>query len=342
MTVPDAPTLYFELAPYSRSDRLFWEQTLARWQAESAAGVRLAAKPDEADCIVETSVRQNFTGGRVFTVAPDSHYHRRPADTFAWDGQDQPTGRLPGLYCSLSRRIFDATRHRTFRYPHRYNEFVALAPLHEARHLFGFTGSVTSPLRARLFDRLAPAARTGRALLRATAGIWGQIFTAGSAAAKESYLADLRACKFVLCPRGNGTGSVRLFEALETGRVPVILSDNYVAPPELAAEPCVVRIRERDLNELPAILAAKEADWPALAARARSVWENCFSDRVVLSRIAAGLTAIRAARRTDERWMPLLFPPRVLPHLAVCKLKQLSVRFRSAGKPRPAPAPAIP
>jgi hypothetical protein len=233
------------------------------------------------------------------------------------------------LYCSLPRRIFDVSRHRSFCYPYRYNEFISFAPPGEARHLYGFTGSVTSPLRARIFDRLTPDARSGRALLRATANIWGQIFAPQSEAAKHSYFDDLRACKFVLCPRGNGVCSVRLFETLEAGRVPVIVSDQYVLPAGLDLEACIMRLPERELDRLPALLAAREPDWPAMAAHARLVWEENFSDRAVLARLATELRTLRARRRADELWMPLLFPPHVLPQLAISKLKRLSATLRT-------------
>ena len=39
----------------------------------------------------------------------------------------------------------------------------------------------------------------------------------------------LEASKFVLCPRGQGTSSIRLYETLASGRVPVIIADDWVA-----------------------------------------------------------------------------------------------------------------
>ncbi|MBA2269339.1 MAG: exostosin family protein [Chthoniobacterales bacterium] len=40
-----------------------------------------------------------------------------------------------------------------------------------------------------------------------------------------------KASKFVLCPRGLSVSSIRLFETMKMGRVPVILSDGWVEPP---------------------------------------------------------------------------------------------------------------
>ena len=316
-------TLYFDLEPYDRFHRELWERNLARWQASAPSQIRLVSGAGDAEFLVETLVRQSFAGGSVFRVAAESHYHRRPSDTFAWDGQDLPTGRLPGLYCSLPRRIFNSARHRSFCYPYRYNEHIAFADPADGRHLLGFTGSITSPLRARLFRILAPRARADRSLLRLTEPIWSRIFTDENRSEKLRYFDDLRQCKFVLCPRGNGIASVRLFESLEAGRVPVILSDAYVPPEGIDWNVCSVRIRERDLERVSELLAARESEWPAMAARARAVWEENFSEARLLTSLVAALQSIKAARTVSERWASVFFIPRVLPQYALVKLKRL-------------------
>jgi Exostosin family len=331
-------TLHFNLAPYDRFHRELWERNLALWQTGAPPQIRLVPGADDAEFIVETLVRQSFADGRVFRVAPESHYRHRPEDTFAWDGQDLPTGRLPGLYCSLPRRIFNPSRHRSFCYPYRYNEHIAFADAADARHLFGFTGSITSPLRARLFETLAPRAAADRSLLRITEPIWSRIFTDENRSEKLRYFDDLRQCKFVLCPRGNGISSVRLFESLEAGRVPVILSDAYVPPAGIDWNTCSVQIRERDLHRTPEILAAREPEWPAMAVRARAVWEKNFGETSLLAGLAAALQSIKAARTVPERWAATFYIPRVLPQYALVKAKRLH-RVLFAGRP-PASVPA--
>jgi hypothetical protein len=332
MDVTPTTTVFFELGPYDRFHRQMWEDNLARWAA-AATHVKLVGTPDEAEFIIETLVRQSFAGGPVFRVARESHYRRRPDDTFVWDGQDLPTGRLPGLYCSLPRRIYRASRHRSFCYPYRYNEHVAHAPPEEAKYLFGFSGSVTSPLRGRMFAALAPQAAAGRALLRTTEVIWSRIFTDEPRPEKLRYCDNLRQCKFVLCPRGNGVGSVRLFETLETGRVPVIISDQYVPPLAEGWSDCVVRVPERELEDLPRLLESIEPRWPAMAGRARVVWEQNFSDRVLLHRLVANLRLVRASRRTSERWMGPFFAAGVLPHYGLVRMKQFYRHLQSLRRP---------
>ncbi|MEJ1971707.1 MAG: hypothetical protein WDM96_04195 [Lacunisphaera sp.] len=194
--------LYFELEAYDRYHRADWEQRLANWLAGSGPAIVRVDRADEAEFVIEPAQEHSFGGGRVFSVAPRSHYRLRPEATFAWDQDDKPTGRLPGLFCSLSRRLADPTRHRGFCYPLRMNPLVRECPPGEARYLFGFSGNITSPLRGRIFTQLQPEARAGRALLRKTESLFLRIYSPKTDVERTRFVDDLSQCRFILCPRG--------------------------------------------------------------------------------------------------------------------------------------------
>jgi hypothetical protein len=265
--------------------------------------------------------------------------HRFPAKTFIWDCGDFPTGRLPGLYCSLPRERFDEMRHRSFCYYLRHNECVSGASLDEAQYLFGFTGQVSSPLRARMFAALASEHSGGKALLRQTDGaLWATILVQDAAAAKQAYARDLARCKFIICPRGNGACSIRLFEAMEAGRVPVILSDRWVPPSMVDWSRCSVRISENALARLPEILRERESDWPILAVTARRTWEKYFSDASLLATITTQLTELTQIADVHRRWSMVAFFRRLAPAVAITAAKrarqqsQRLLRARRAAK----------
>jgi glycosyltransferase involved in cell wall biosynthesis len=48
--------------------------------------------------------------------------------------------------------------------------------------------------------------------------------------AKSNYVRLLSSSHFSLCPRGTGISSVRLFESLAMGSIPIIVADNYLPP----------------------------------------------------------------------------------------------------------------
>lgn len=302
--------LHFDTRTMEAHFQSVWAARLAEWPVP--AGVQVVDDPAAADAILDFSSYHHLGGGRNFTVHPASHYHRWPEKTFDWDSTDSPSGRMAGLYCSLSRQQHDPSRHRGFCYPWQHNAMVAPRPQSEATLLFGFTGSVSSGLRARMLAALTRPDRTDR-LVRQTGSMWDRMFSNGPDPEKTRYADDLAACKFILCPRGNGLSSIRIYETMQTGRVPVILSDNLVLPQCIDWSRCAVRVAERNLARIPQILAEQEADWPQLARSARKQWEDRFSDARMLATLAdecRTLIELQRQARPGTRWF---IPLRIVP-----------------------------
>lgn len=61
---------------------------------------------------------------------------------------------------------------------------------------------------------------------------------------------------FSLCPRGTGVSSIRLFETMGMGSIPVIIADNFQKPLEniLNWEEFSITIKEKDICNIPEIL----------------------------------------------------------------------------------------
>jgi hypothetical protein len=309
--------IFFDLAGEERWHRREWEHQLAAMAGGAGPEARLVSARPEADCVITSTSPWNFgAGGKILGRRPPCGPGTPPV--FVWDYCDLPAGRDPGFYCSLPRPLFDPRRHRSTCYPIRYNECVCPGDLGEARFLFGFMGGITSGLRARLVASLRSQTRPGEMQLVVSAGPWSQMFDRSGIPLKQQYAQALRESRFFLCPRGNGVGSVRLFETMQAARVPVIISDDYVPPAGIAWDSCSVRVRERDVVRLPALLRARDGDWPRLAANARRVWEEHFSDFALLVRLARDLRELMAADSGEK-----------LPHLA-----RLGVYWARARAPR--------
>jgi hypothetical protein len=202
---------------------------------------------------------------------------------------------MSGLYCSLPRSIFDAQRHQTFCYPITYNELIEPFPLADARYDYGFMGGITAPLRKRMVRHLS-ADTSLNGLVKIQGGPWDRMFDRTGIAAKVDYAENLRLSKFVLCPRGNGVGSVRLFEVMRARRVPVIVSDNYVMPSGIDWASCSVVVRERDIVSLPEIIRKSLPHWETLSANARRQWESAFSAGALPAQLRQALDSLGDAR----------------------------------------------
>jgi hypothetical protein len=109
----------------------------------------------------------------------------------------------------------------------------------------------------------------------------------------------MRRSRFVLCPRGRGTSSFRLYEALAHGCVPVIISDGWVAPDGPDWDSFSIRWPERDAEGLAEMLEDRDAEWPQLSRAARSAYEAFFAPSVSFHQIVercADLLGSGAAR----------------------------------------------
>ena len=70
------------------------------------------------------------------------------------------------------------------------------------------------------------------------------------------YKEVLKKSLFCLCPRGTGHGTIRLFEVLKSGSIPVIISDEYKLPPGLINNINCIVISEKNILKIEKILCS--------------------------------------------------------------------------------------
>lgn len=227
---------------------------------------------------------------------------------YVWDVRDNPIPFLPGLYASLPASRFDPRRHRAAGYVAPINECVAaVAAENLTADLFcTFVGGPTHWTRRALFAA-NPFGPRPDVIVRDVYGWAARTGDATDRAAKFRSYAELTArSEFVLCPRGLGTASHRLFEVMELGRVPVILADAWVPPagPDWAA--FSVRVPEADWAKLPQILESLRPNAAVMGKAARAAWDDWFSPAAQFHRVA-GWVAELAAGRPHGRWDKLFW-----------------------------------
>lgn len=115
------------------------------------------------------------------------------------------------------------------------------------------------------------------------------------------YTESIHRAKFVVCPRGIGPSSQRLFEAMQAGRCPVIISDEWLPPIGVDWETCSIRIAESDLKALPDILREREAEAEQLGAEARRVWRTQYAPERRLATLARACIDIHDSLKLTGR-----------------------------------------
>lgn len=209
---------------------------------------------------------------------------------------------LPGVYASVEK---DWASRRTlggFHVSLLLNEFSSFSsPAADLPYLYSFIGSTASaPMRRQLATVTHP-----RGFFRDTADEFERVlFNRVSPRERRDYHRQFtevtKASKFVLCPRGMGAATIRLMETMKMGRVPVIISDDWVAPNGPDWEAFSIRVSENAISDIPRLLEARETEAVEMGMRAREEWQSWFSGEVAFHRVVEWCLEIRARRRMPE------------------------------------------
>ncbi len=226
--------------------------------------------------------------------------HRRKC--YLYDPNDRIVPLLPGIYPSVERAWYDPGRTRSGAYL-QAEENPFLDEDHrdaERRWLYSFLGTYFSaPIRADL-GRLDDPRGCCRDTSREGEQVWRHGTAEDARQFRRRYLETTWASRFVLCPRGYGTSSIRLFETMRAGRAPVILADAWVAPGGPCWERFSVRVAEADWRSLPDRLAAREHEAAEMGRLARQQWEEWYAPAVLFHRLVEDCLSIGRARRLPE------------------------------------------
>ncbi len=224
-----------------------------------------------------------------------------PDKVYMYNEMDRPWDVLPGLYCCLSKRHHDPSRHRPFAYLYSPNPFVSniYSANRETSYLFSFMGSMSHACRRPIMQLQHPDA-----LLRDTSdfNVW-KSEPAEMAVRGREYASALATSHFVLCPRGIGTSSIRLYETLEAGRVPVIISDHWAPPPETDWS-FAIQIEERRIRSIPGLLSALEGEAAERGQAARQAWLDHYAPETLFNTVGNSLESLILSDHGDRHRRP--------------------------------------
>ncbi len=245
----------------------------------------LTDDPVEADIILFAEMA---THGKFAEMVRSHPYYRRfPAKCFIFDSSDFFRPTVPGIYASLAQDQHRPDYTRTGFYLYLIqNPFITFRPCSGSeKYLASFVGSShTHPVREKLFE-------FGRddIYVKDTSSYSHQTTHDGQPAERaifwSEYAESMADAKFSLCPRGRGTGSIRLFESMKMGRACVILSDAWQPNEHITWSEFSIKVAERDAQQIPEILDRHAHRAAEMGACARQAWENWFSERVCFHRM---------------------------------------------------------
>jgi hypothetical protein len=256
--------------------------------------------PAEADVVLFTDCHVIPSSDWALKAITSSEVARRfPHKVAIHNERARPWCRLPGVYVSMPASGFVARWQVA-------GTYFALDPLAASERLVGaaaepdilvsFVGGATHPCRDAIFRIRDP-----RSYVQRVDGFLLHDVQSERYDELRQHFADVvHRSKFVLCPRGHGTSSFRLYETMSAGRVPVIIADDWVPPIGPRWDEISIRWPEAHIDDLPRHLAGRELEAAAMGARARDAYERWFARDVVLAHQLDHLEALTDSKGFSE------------------------------------------
>jgi hypothetical protein len=273
---------------------------LASARADRFKVHQLEDDPEKADLILFAEIDAGRLCG---TVLKHPYVRRYRSKCFMFSSDWRVIPFLPGVYSSVEKTWYLPRRARPGFYPScLMNPLVKLEPAPERDLLYSFMGDLQTASVRRVLSQLDHGRGSFVDTSKESQAVMWKGTPEERAAFWNRYVDIARRSKFILCPRGLAPSSIRLFETMCMGRVPVILSDEWMPPLGPRWENFSIRIAERDAPSLISILEEKEADSHAMGLAARQEWEEYFSQEVMFHRVVELCLEINQARRLPE-WL---------------------------------------
>jgi hypothetical protein len=248
----------------------------------------LCNDPSEADAIL--FVENTQFDDLLFKALLKHPFVELYADkVFMYNEVDRPWDALPGLYCGMTTKNINSNRHRAFAYLSSPNPYMD--DIHERefdkRWLYSFVGSMSHSCR-RPIMRLSD--ENGYVQDTSDFNVW-DTDSAELEIRGQSYANILGDSQFVLCPRGIGSSSFRLFETMQAGRVPVIISDDW-EPPSETDWSFAIKIQERRISSIPGYLKTLQNESEERGQAAREAWELSYAPDTLFNTVGNSIDSL--------------------------------------------------
>lgn len=281
----------------------------ATWLKDSASQDpfkqhEICKNPDEADVILFVEHHPPHDP-YFFQVLQSSIYKKYKFKCYIYHDNDKVLPLLPGVFPSIEKSFFNPKITQPGPYIARLciNEevkFYEKKP--KNKYLFSFIGtSRTHPIRKEILKL-----KHEQCFIKDTfeKRSW-ELDPLQKIQFEKEYTKASLLSKFVLCPRGVGPSTYRLFETMEMGIAPVIISDEWVPMNGPNWDDFTIRIPERQIQIIPSILERKKLDAEEMGWKAREAWEKWFSKEVCFHYIAESCRELHEKKnyRSNFLWI---------------------------------------
>lgn len=234
-------------------------------------------RPDDADIVLFTQSHMLSHDWRLKALTRSPIVRQFREKVMVYDERDRPWCLFPGVYVSMPARSFNGSVQRAS----SYFTFPPAPISIEPDLLFSLVASDSAKCRRPLFELNHP-----KAVVEQTRGFTFFDPSSPNYLERRTRFEEVVArSQYVLCPRGRGTSSIRLYEVMAAGRVPVIIADDWVPPTGPEWDSFSIRWPEEKVEGLVEALERRDSDWPRMGCMARAAYEEYFAPDVLFHHV---------------------------------------------------------
>lgn len=256
--------------PIAASDAVFIDSL--RRTAAAMSETTVVAKPEQADVVLIDERYQYRTWHYADQLGQSSFVRKHASRICVINHDSYARVFLPGLYVSIEKSrppLIPAIP-----IPYKWDLWKIPVPDsfdYQPRSLYAFRGTFhTHPVRERICRRLARVGQGSCEELR-------KAFHSHDSDDQKRYIEEIRGARFSLCPRGLSPSSYRLFESMQLGRCPIVISDDWMAPAGPDWKEFAIFVPESKVRNLSEILASEIDRAEERGRRALDAWNEFFS-----------------------------------------------------------------
>jgi hypothetical protein len=262
------------------------------------------SNPAEANLILITGILEKNT---FETLRNNSVWRKYPEKCFGYSEIDNPPAFLRGVYSSAVAWKGVFNRMQSCGYSGHggwsENRCSSTTPFYTfpKKYLFSFIGRKSHPVRKRIFRTAWP---DNEILIIDTTRSYDHFKSIDKAGERmqAGYWEVLSQSKYALCPRGAGASSIRLFEAMQAGVAPVIISDAWIPALGPIWNEFAIFIPERKTSKIYEVVKSHESEFAERGRLAAAAYARWFSKQAAWEQLLAAVRVIRDTQQLPESW----------------------------------------
>ena len=270
---------------------------------KTSRGVEVA-NPADADLVLVTGILKKDT---FRSLRSNDIWKRYPEKSFGYAETDNVPAFLHGVYASATRTKGMFGRMQSCGYmahnAWRQNPSPLPLPFYQqpTESRFSFVGRRSHPVRKKLFRSSWPGKDV---FISDTTGKYEHFEDRlqNRQAMQARYWEIMARSKFVLCPRGAGASSIRLFETIRAGIAPVIYSDGWIPATGPHWKQFAIFIPERQISHTYEILKSCESEWEERGKQAAVAYTKWFANDSAWQQLLEAIRKIRSSQKVPEIW----------------------------------------